>query len=150
MGIDIYMYWDGMTKEEKEAQYTGWSVTKGHVGYLREAYHGAPYATMYLLKECFLEPNKNLDNWKEIIKPAIPVKHEYYDIKEICDYHYPDPNILINRLPKTIELCIERSKNIYLEDIDYNHEVCKTFSDFVELYVKKFNEGLNPRIHASF
>jgi len=41
--------WNGQTKAEIEAQYTGFSVVHGHVGYLREAYHGAPYATEYLV-----------------------------------------------------------------------------------------------------
>jgi hypothetical protein len=47
MGIDIYMRWKGQTDEETQAQFVGFSVVHGHVGYLREAYHGAPYATKY-------------------------------------------------------------------------------------------------------
>lgn len=38
MGIDIYLSWDGQTKEEEEAQYTGFSIEDGHNGYLRAAY----------------------------------------------------------------------------------------------------------------
>jgi predicted Rossmann fold nucleotide-binding protein DprA/Smf involved in DNA uptake len=45
MGIDIYARWKGQTRQEQEAQYTGFSVVHGHLGYLREAYHGEPYAT---------------------------------------------------------------------------------------------------------
>lgn len=51
MGIDIYARWKGQTEDEKQAQYTGFSVNHGHVGYLREAYHGNPYATRYLVDE---------------------------------------------------------------------------------------------------
>ncbi len=51
MGIDIYLGWKGQTEAEKEAQYTGFSINAGTVGYLREAYHGSPYATRYLLQE---------------------------------------------------------------------------------------------------
>jgi hypothetical protein len=38
MGIDIYLRWKGITEEEKELQYTGFSIAHGHVGYLRAAY----------------------------------------------------------------------------------------------------------------
>lgn len=55
MGIDIYMRWKGQTEAEKQAQYTGFSTLAGNVGYLREAYHGGPYATKYLVKEAFDE-----------------------------------------------------------------------------------------------
>ena len=56
MGIDIYSRWKGQTKEEVEAQNTGFSTVSGKVGYLREAYHGGPYVTKYFLSECF-EPS---------------------------------------------------------------------------------------------
>lgn len=35
MGTDLYLGWRGKTKEDKEAQYTGFDITKGNVGYLR-------------------------------------------------------------------------------------------------------------------
>src|ERR1700732_2798969 len=53
MGIDIYAEWTGMSDAEKKAQATGFSVEHGHVGYLREAYHGEPYATKVLVPEAF-------------------------------------------------------------------------------------------------
>jgi hypothetical protein len=53
VGIDVYMRWTGQTEAEKEAQYTGFSIVHGHVGYLREAYHGEPYATHVLVPEAF-------------------------------------------------------------------------------------------------
>lgn len=53
MGIDIYMEWRKQTKAEKDAQITGFSITDGHNGYLREAYHGGPYVTQYLVQEAF-------------------------------------------------------------------------------------------------
>lgn len=35
MGTDIYLSWDGQTEAEKKAQYTGYSIEAGKVGYLR-------------------------------------------------------------------------------------------------------------------
>ena len=53
MGIDIYATWRGQTSAESDAQATGFSVVHGHVGYLREAYHGGPYVTKYFVAEAF-------------------------------------------------------------------------------------------------
>lgn len=53
MGIDIYAHWRGQTEEEKEAQFTGFSIWHGYVGYLREGYHGGPYSTHVLVPEAF-------------------------------------------------------------------------------------------------
>lgn len=53
MGIDVYIKWQGQTDAERQAQFTGWSTTHGHTGYLREAYHGNPYATRVLVPEAF-------------------------------------------------------------------------------------------------
>src|SRR6516225_8391052 len=47
-GIDVYAHWKGKTLAEERAQITGHSVAHGHVGYLREAYDGEPYAIQVL------------------------------------------------------------------------------------------------------
>lgn len=66
MGIDVYAKWDGQTDAERDAQITGFSIVSGHVGYLREAYHGPPYATKVLFPECFD------DGYGEGIREEIP------------------------------------------------------------------------------
>lgn len=53
MGIDIYLSWPKMTKKQKKAQCTGFSIFSGDVGYLREAYHGGPYPSKILVREAF-------------------------------------------------------------------------------------------------
>lgn len=54
MGIDIYLEWDGMTEADKKTQLEKiWSLDGGGAGYLREAYHGEPYATHILVREAF-------------------------------------------------------------------------------------------------
>ena len=53
MGINIHASW-GMTEDEKEQQHAAFlDPTAGAKGYLREAYHGEPYATVVLCKEAF-------------------------------------------------------------------------------------------------
>jgi hypothetical protein len=50
MGIDIYAEWDGMTAAEQKAQISGFSVDRGLVGYLREAYHGGGRTSFQLCR----------------------------------------------------------------------------------------------------
>src|SRR5262249_3220894 len=112
MGIDIYVRWNGQTREEQEAQYTGFSVVDGHVGYLREAYHGEPYATRYLVAEAFAAG-----------KASIPA------------------TILRERLPHTLKLAREREQNIYHETDEYEiFLVLQSFVAFLELSQSKAKE----------
>jgi hypothetical protein len=53
MGIDIYASWRDQSEAEASEQVTGFSAVAGKVGYLREAYHGGPYVTKYLVAEAF-------------------------------------------------------------------------------------------------
>ena len=73
MGIDIYAKWRDQTKEEKEDQCTGFSTVSGDVGYLREAYHGSPYVTKYLLTEAFEAENCEAQIDAETLEERLPV-----------------------------------------------------------------------------
>jgi hypothetical protein len=121
MGIDIYMRWDGQTEAEEKAQYTGFSVQHGHVGYLREAYHGGPYATKVLVGEA----------WND--DKAIPAA------------------TLRERLPATLKTVAERSEKVYGDRLDIDTSpVAKAFVDFVELAERKERETGKPvTIHVS-
>lgn len=104
MGIDIYMHWDNQTEKEKENQITGFSTTVGNVGYLREAYHGGPYATKILLPESFdddpnippdLTDDQREDFWSNYHGPQIEIK------------------VLVKRLPHAIVAAFMRDSEIY-------------------------------------
>lgn len=126
MGIDIYARWKGQTEEEKKAQYTGFSVEHGHVGYLREAYHGAPYVTHYLVREAF-----DSSTYEAQIPAAV-----------LCE-----------RLPEAIFLAKKREREVYgtTGDIPDDAPVVKSFVDFVELCRRKEQETGEPvTIVASF
>ena len=84
MGIDIYAKWRAQSEQEKKKQITGFSVTSGDAGYLREAYHGGPYVTKYLVGEAF-----------ENGKAKIPAK------------------VMRERLPQAILMSLFREKKIY-------------------------------------
>ncbi len=110
MGIDIYAKWRGMTEEDKQKQYTGFSITAGGVGYLREAYHGAPYATRELVAEAF-------DS--ETGTSAIPSA------------------TLRERLPKVLETVAERQRKVYPDESEEDLKAVQdSFTAFVELCEK--------------
>ena len=106
MGIDIYMRWDGMTEEDRDKQITGFDATVGDVGYLREAYHGGPYATRYLVEEAFEDGADDVH---------IPAKE------------------LRKRLPLTKDIVIQRARDVYKEELTEDDAVVKAFEDFVKL-----------------
>ena len=125
MGIDIYMSWEGQTEEEKEAQCTGFDTTAGSVGYLREAYHGGPYATIVLLPECF-----GPDSCEAKISAAT----------------------LRSRLPVVLETAAARMKSLYGEEaVDNNHPRLRSFIAFVELAERQeAKTGKLVTIYASY
>ena len=125
MGIDIYMRWDNMTETEKDEQYTGFDIETGHTGYLREAYHGSPYATRELVPEAF--------------EDGVP--DEGASIS--CE-------VLRERLPRTIELHIKRQKDVYKEDVNWESPSAESFTAFVELAERMEAAGKNPTIVASY
>jgi hypothetical protein len=116
MGIDIYAEWDGMTDRDRRAQITCFSVVHGHVGYLREAYHGEPYATKVLVPEAFEEHRA----------------HIY-------------AATLQSRLPATLIVAEVRERKIYrTTDPAKIERVLKSFRDFVALCARKEAETGEP------
>lgn len=124
MGIDIYARWQGQTEQEEQEQMTGFSVVQGHIGYLREAYHGEPYATRYLVQEAFDSPTG---------EARIPVQ------------------VLKERLPETLVLVAQRQRKVYGEtDPKEIQRVLQSFCNFVDLCERKEQETGEPvRIIAS-
>ena len=124
MGIDIYARWQGQSPEELAAQLRAClSVEAGGTGYLREAYHGTPYATMHLCAEAFAA-----DKGAQI--PAA---------------------VLRERLPKTLALVEERERTLYRTQAGGIEAVKQSFRDFVALCERKEQETGEPvLIVASF
>ena len=112
-----------MSEAEKKAQVTGFSVEHGHVGYLREAYHGEPYATHVLVPESF-----------ETGRAEIAA------------------DTLWERLGDTLKAAEQREREIYGEtDINEIGRVLKSYADFVELCARKEDEtGVPCVIIASY
>lgn len=125
MGIDIYARWRNQTDEEQQNQITGFDILKGHVGYLREAYHGEPYATKHFVSEAF-----NGDTGKAEIRAKT--------LKE--------------RLPETLRLARARETGIYHVTDEYEiWKAQKSFVDFYKLCRRKEKQTGEPcTIDASY
>ena len=123
MGIDIYMRWEGMTEADREKQITGFDATVGDVGYLREAYHGGPYATHYLVEEAFEDG--------------------------AGDVHIPAKE-LRERLPLTKDIVIQRAREVYKEELTEDDEIVKSFENFVKLGEALEADGRKPTVYASY
>ena len=127
MGIDVYLNWKGKTEKEEEDQVTGWSTEAGSAGYLREAYHGSPYATQILVPEAFEDENagKNVSIFAKELRANLDEALKTF--KERVQKLYPDMP------PK-----------------DYKKRE-KSFIHFVELAEKKEKETGEPcTIYASY
>jgi hypothetical protein len=130
MGIDIYMKWKGQTEDEHKAQITGFSTGHGHTGYLREAYHGGPYATRVLVPEAF--EHESLSEEDEELGPVFKAA------------------TLRERLPETIKTAMVRAKKIYKEKLTEDDPAIQSFVKFVELAEKLEAEGKQVHVYASY
>jgi hypothetical protein len=101
-----------MTPQEDASQITGFSVEHGYVGYLREAYHGEPYATKVLVPEAFTYGRTRID-----------------------------AATLQKRLPAALQAAEKRERELYgATDAEEIERVLKSYRDFVALCVRKERE----------
>jgi hypothetical protein len=123
MGIDIYLKWPEQSVEDAKKQITGFAIDAGDRGYLREAYHGGPYATETLLPETW-------DDSKYVSLGTDP----QYPEEEVRGVPYKAAT-LRERLPAALDTCRERSRQTYNiadpENDPGTITVCKSFENFV-------------------
>ena len=112
MGIDCYLINPDTNKlhaeETGQEEAMGFNPFSGHAGYLREAYHGGPYATQVLLKEGWFDEERDEEG--------------NFSLKA---------STLRERLPETLEAAAIRNRQNYADRDE--EAVLKSFKDFVEL-----------------
>ena len=119
----MYAHWKGKTLADERAQITGHSLAHGHVGYLREAYDGEPYALEHLVPEAF---ERDAD---------IPAA------------------LLRARLAQVLRIAAQRQATVYHRAVDDEaaKDTLKSFVDFVDLCERKEHETGKPcRISARY
>lgn len=174
MGIDVYLKWKNMDQDDEKQQITGFSTVEGRRGYLREAYHGGPYATKILCREAFesetceaqisaatmrerltnvTEPARGCEggDFAAMLMTAIFRKitqdtTETLDGATIVGMHNGDPRTQ----PMTVEeAVIMRNERLY--GGDGTEEVLQSFRDFVALAERKERETGEPcTVYASY
>jgi hypothetical protein len=169
VGIDIYLEWDGMSTEEKEKQgMATFSTTAGATGYLREAYHGDPYATQILVREAFEADNCRAEipaaimreRMCSVTEPAYGKTAGHQAAKMLGTIVQAaidsgvDPSVSLvgkipsgsgQTLPMTVEEAIEtRAREIYEASENEIALTKKSFWDFVELAERKERELGKP------
>lgn len=160
MGIDIYLRWPDMTEEDKEKQYTGMSTVSGNVGYLREAYHGGPYATKILVREAFEADKGEAEIPAAVMRERLinvtePVlgKNGGHNIAALFTEMLKHSGVEVSgavmdgiTTPMTVEeACYKRCANLYPDDgPEYAQQVVQSFRDFVALAEEKEKETGRP------
>jgi hypothetical protein len=99
MGIDIWASWDG----ERGAN----DAALGDVRYLREAYHGGPYVTHYLLSEVFANPGQDVFIPAETLRRRLPEALRIAVVRERIVYHSTDEDLAAarKRYEDFVKLC---------------------------------------------
>lgn len=175
MGIDIFLEWDGQAEERENAAAEDkpeWFNTHdGHVGYLRESYHGGPYATQLLVREAF-----ESENYRAEI-PAAVMRERLTHVTEPargCDGGHFTAAMLVEMFkamnkdenakcepaeikpptkePMTVEEAVRtRYKTLYDASDEEIAEVVQSFRDFVDLAERKEREHGKPCVvYASY
>lgn len=173
MGIDIYLEWDGMEEEDKKEQYSsGFSITAGGTGYLREAYHGEPYATQILVREAFEAENCRAEIPAAVMRERLTnVTEPAYGktgghkaaqlFTELAKAAYAgDDEIRVEggctgsgqTLPMTVEEAVTiRARKLYNADDAEVAETLRSFREFVDLAERKERETGKPcTVYASY
>lgn len=149
MGIDIYMTWDDMTADDVENQFTGFDTTAGDVGYLREAYHGGPYATEVLVPEAFTWTEKygELMETAEMAGQALPPL-----LSDMLTRGVPmSAEVLEDRLQAAMDACRARYAALY-PDAPEEHvqEAVASYVSFVGLARRLQDDGKGVYVYASY
>jgi hypothetical protein len=63
----------GASNGSPRSRCSGFSVVHGHVGYLREAYHGGPYVTKYLVAEAFVAKEHEAAIPAKTLRERLPI-----------------------------------------------------------------------------
>jgi len=123
MGIDIYMSWgNGPSYDGKYEE-----AFRGANGYLRESYHGGPYATVLLVPEAFGDPLRTAQAF------GVPFVESLALDTDADGYSLIPAAVLRSRLGAALLTVAERYRAIYREECGEGHPALREFVEFVEL-----------------
>jgi hypothetical protein len=151
MGIDIYASWRGQTDDERAVQMTGFSIEHGHAGYLREAYHGSPYVTKYLVAESFESKTSEAAIPARLLRERLPAAILLSMYRECKVYGNGDPAVI--SLDNGADALLKSLANIFENEIhDVSHQafVSALTPESLETAKRLIEAGALAPVHQSF
>lgn len=180
MGTDIYLNWEGMTKEEKKKQYMGYSIDDGNVGYLR--------ASIGMVKENeILRMIFPMKYWKPVVPEGLTEKEiedfwenfkgyefdfskeGYYSLQEVGViyvlseiYDVPLPNHSedneATRMAKWGETLMGLFQKSGFDKVETTRKLSFRYAcmwinalfSFYEMGMEKYEKGLKPKVYISW
>lgn len=150
-----------MTEKDEQRQYTGMSIVAGDVGYLREAYHGGPYATKILVREAFDAENCKAEipaavlreRLTSVTEPTYGANGGHDAAKAIAAALKAGGMVMEEEIvrdgvtrPMSVEEAVRvRMTTLYPEtEADFIEEVVQSFRNFVALAEQKERETGQP------
>jgi hypothetical protein len=175
MGIDIYLEWDGQQEEraQRKSEKPVWTSNReGHVGYLREAYHGGPYATKMFVREAFESETCRAEIPAAILRERLThITEPARDVeggdmaamligKLLAAVASSDPELTVHGVhsgdvrtqPMTVEEAVRvRHKTLYNENDEDIEAAVQAYRDFVSLAERKEAQLGKPcTVYASY
>jgi hypothetical protein len=95
MGIDVYLGWPGKTEDDQKAQYTGYSIVHGHVGYLREGGGRSPSAIKVMFPAAWSA------NGEPVVEPASGMRERLPTALAAVAQRYADEPDIIHDAQKS-------------------------------------------------
>jgi len=156
MGTDVYLEWDGMTKEEEEKQITGFSINAGRYGYLRVGIRmiNENIALREIFDEKYWKGTYRYKFTEEDFKRVCQIILGYL-ISEIFGIELPKDET-IKQMNKMHEALLNAFKNlgykVVINSKDISFVICWANSvlEFYKLGLQKEKEGKNPRVSISW
>ena len=123
IGIDVFMSWGSGPSFEGNGE----RAFRGANGYLREAYHGGPYATVVLVPEAFGDPRRVAQAFD------VPGFEDAAVGTDAAGYVSIPASVLRSRLPSALLTVAQRYRTVYDEECGEGHPALREFVEFVEL-----------------
>ena len=160
MGTDIYLSYKGMTKNDKKAQYTGWSIDAGKFGYLRASIGMATENAV--LRMVF--PN---EYWEEDKPKRFHFTEDVYKKLHAIGLLYLRQNLIGTPIKNSEhekhtevfkELFKQLAENLEADEIVEGNIDCfrsaimwiNSLFSFYELGMEKEKEGKEPKVYISW
>ena len=165
MGSDIYLNWNGKTEQEQKAQYTGYNITAGKVGYLRASIGMVQENEVLLLlfEEKFWKSNSDkglpydfIENFEKMTIIIRKYCNAEIKISEGGKEKVAFGLEILNQLKAEFFDELNQLKAEFFDEIqtDNSDEIlldwAKSVYEFFELGCRLQIEGKNPRVDISW